>query len=135
MLNLNHIFTSKWTITVFTIGLLMLNFSTFAQQTKYTNPILQTAVVKQVGTKGDKMLLQLQLDNENGEKFNVSIKDESDNTLFSEVYSDKKFSKSFRLEEPGNVTVTIKTLKDKETQAFKVVTSTRVLRDISVSKL
>ena len=113
----------------------MLNFSTFAQQTKYTNPILQTAVVKQVGTEGDKMLLQVQLDNENGEKFNVSIKDESDNTLFSEVFSDKKFLKSFRLEEPGNVTVTIKALKDKETQAFKVVTSTRILRDISVSKL
>ena len=119
---------------------LMLTFNVAAVAQPFGDPIVKAASVKHISTTNDKIVFQLLLDNEAGEKFSVSIKDIIGNTLFQDVYSDKKFDKRFvfdKSENLGKLTFVLKSLKDNETQVFEINTVTRVVEnvDVTVKKL
>ena len=121
---------------------LMLTFNVYAvaQQPFSGDPIVKTATVKHISTTDDKVIFQLSLENEDGEKFNVSIKDEGGNTLFSDTYQDKKFDKKFIVakSDAGNaLKFVIRSLKDNKTQIFEINTTMRLVEnyDVSVRKL
>jgi hypothetical protein len=119
---------------------LMLTFNVAAVAQPFGDPIVKAASVKHISTTNDKIVFQLLLDNETGEKFSVSIKDIIGNTLFQDVYSDKKFDKRFvfdKSENLGKLTFVLKSLKDNETQVFEINTITRVVEnvDVTVKKL
>ncbi len=57
-----------------------------------------------------------------------------------EIYSEKKFDKKFVLDKAdniGKITFVIRSLKDNQTQAFEVNTTTRIVEnvDVTVKKL
>lgn len=119
---------------------LMLTFNVPAIAQPFGDPIVKAASVKHISTTNDKIVFQLLLDNEAGEKFSVSIKDIIGNTLFQDVYSDKKFDKRFvfdKSENVGKLIFVLKSLKDNETQVFEINTVTRVVEnfDVTVKKL
>ena len=118
----------------------MLTCNIYAVAQPFGDPIVKAASVKHISTTNDKIVFQLLLDNETGEKFSVSIKDIIGNTLFQDVYSDKKFDKRFvfdKSENLGKLTFVLKSLKDNETQVFEINTITRVVEnvDVTVKKL
>jgi len=73
---------------------LLLTFNVCAVAQPYGDPIVKAASVKHISTTNDKVIFQLSLDNEAGERFSVSIRDNDGNTLFQDYYSDKKFDKN-----------------------------------------
>ena len=118
---------------------LLLTLSSFTQPA-YKDPGNKEAVVKHLGTSEDKVIFQVSMSNETGEKFSVTIKAEDGTTLFSEVYHEKNFDKKFVLdkgESKPKLTFIIRTLKDKEAQVFEINTSTRIVEnyDVTVRKL
>ena len=119
---------------------LMLTFNVYAVAQPFDDPIVKAATVKHISTTNDKIVFQLSLDNETGEKFTVSIKDISGNTLFQDAYSEKKFDKKFvfdKSEDIGKLTFVLRSLKDNQTQVFEINTITRLVEnvDVTVKKL
>ena len=99
---------------------------------------VKKAEVKHIVTKDNKLIFQVLLDNEAGEKFSVSIKDEQGTLLFKEVYTDKKFAKKFELPEIENadrIIIAIRSLVNNQSQVFEINTTTRVYQDVVVSKI
>ena len=104
------------------------------------DPIVKAASIKHIATTNDKIVFQLSLDNETGDKFSVSIRDVDGSTIFYDVYQDKKFDKKFVFEKPEDIsklTFVVRSLKDNQTQVFEVNTATRLVEnyDVSVRKL
>ena len=119
---------------------LMLTCNVYAVAQPFGDPIVKTASVKHISTTNDKIIFQLSLENETGEKFGVSIRDTQGNTIFQDVYSDKKFDKKFLLEKSeniGKITFVIRSFKDNQTQVFEVNTTARLIEnlDVTVKKL
>lgn len=103
-------------------------------------PIVKAASIKHIQTTDDKVIFQLSLDNESGDKFSVSIKDALGSTIFFDIYQDKKFDKKFVLERSEDISkliFTVRSLKDNKTQVFEINTTTRLIEnyDVSVRKL
>lgn len=104
------------------------------------DPGNRVAVVKHVSTSDDKLVFQVSMNNETGEKFNLSIRTEDGTLLFSEVYQDKHFDKKYILDKSDSkpkLTFIIRTLKDKEVQVFEINTITRIVEnyDVTVRKM
>jgi hypothetical protein len=120
--------------------MLTFNVCAVAQQPFSGDPIVKTASIKHISTTNDKVVFQLSLDNEAGDKFSVSIKDAIGSTIFYNVYQEKKFDKKFvleRNEDISKLTFVIRSFKDNTTQTFEINTATRVVEnyDVSVRKL
>ena len=96
----------------------------------------KNANVTYLNTYNENMFFQVKLDNEEGDRFSVAVKDHQGTVLFQEVYSDKKFDKRFRLPktEDGKVVFVIKNLKDNTAQTFDVNASTRTIEEVVVVK-
>lgn len=120
---------------------LMLTFNVCAVAQPFSeDPIVKAASIKHISSTNDKIILQLSLNNEAGEKFSISIKDVDGNTLFQDYYLDKKFDKKFVFDKNENIeklTFVIRSLKDNTTQVFEVNTVARVVEnyDVSIRKL
>ena len=98
---------------------------------------IKKAEVKHIETKENKLLFQILLDNESGERFTVSIKDEGGTILFKEVYTDKKFNKKFEFPEVEDekIIILIRSLDNNQSQVFEINTTTRFYQDVVVNKL
>jgi hypothetical protein len=119
---------------------LLLTFNVCAIAQPYGDPIVKAASVKHISTTNDKVIFQLSLENEAGERFSVSIRDNDGNTLFQDFYSDKKFDKKFVFEKStdmSKLTFIVRSLKDNTSQVFEVNTVPRVVEnyDVSIRKL
>lgn len=115
----------------------MLGLSAF---TGKGDPIVKTASVKHLGTSQNNAVFQVLVDNEAGEKFSITIKDQFGSILFNEVYHDKKFDRRFLLnKEEGltKLTFILRSLKDNESQTFEINTTTRIVEnyDVTVRKM
>ncbi|HVG14232.1 MAG TPA: hypothetical protein VM935_04695 [Chitinophagaceae bacterium] len=110
------------------------SFSSFSQTTG-TESNLKSVTVKHVNISDEKVGFRAQLNNEEGEKFSVAIKDETGQVLFYDVYDDKKFSKNFVFETTKDLGLVFvfKSLKTKESQTFKVSSTTNFIDDYTVS--
>lgn len=119
---------------------LLLTFNVCAVAQPFGDPIVKAASIKHISTTNDKVIFQLSLDNEAGERFSVSIRDNDGNTLFQDFYADKKFDKKFVFEKTSDnnkLTFIIRSLKDNAVQVFEVNTVPRVIEnyDVSIRKL
>ncbi|HEX2532986.1 MAG TPA: hypothetical protein VHK69_04585 [Chitinophagaceae bacterium] len=81
---------------------------------------------------------RVQLTNKEGEKFSIAIADANGNRIFYQVYQDRTFDRTFRLEEgleEEKLVLTIRSLKDHTVQHFTINTETRVQKDVVVTRL
>ena len=117
---------------------LLLNKSTSAQLITDSSSFIKTALIKHIPSEENKKLFHVQLNNEKGEKFSISIKDNYGQLLFSEVYQDKKFDKKYLLtnmEDEERVFIIIRSLRNKEAQLFEISTQIRTFHDYVVTRL
>ena len=119
---------------------LMLTCNVYAVAQPFGDPIVKAASVKHISTTDDKIVFQLSLDNEAGERFTVSIRDMAGHTLFQDTYSEKKFDKKFvfdKSENIGKLTFVLRSLKDNQSQVFEINTVSRIVEnvDVTVKKL
>jgi len=98
-----------------------------------------SVAIKYIGTLDDLPLFQIEFDNKEGIVYRVSIADETGEVLYTEKFSDKKFSKKFKLESPqlnqSRLTFTVTSEKEKHTQVFVVNSNYRTVPDYQITKL
>ena len=128
---------SKPIIALFIFCFLLSNVSE-AQSTKEPSSFIKTSAITPITAELNKTVFQLKLANKDGEKFTVTVKDNTGSTLFQEAFQDKVFDKKFLFEnltEQGTLTIIVKAAKDNVSQTFEVNAVTRVVQDVVINRL
>ncbi|MGZ3839052.1 MAG: hypothetical protein ACXVMS_03535 [Flavisolibacter sp.] len=133
--NLTRVFTNK----ALPLFLLMFSLNLLPMLAISQGNNEKPAVVKYMGTVNDQVVFQLTYDNKEGEPFYLTVKDAEGNILYTAKYNEKNFSKQFRFDKDefsnASVSFTLAPQNEKESQTFKVATSSRVVENIVVTKL
>ena len=122
--------------SVLSLGLttVLLSGMTSAQSSATPEPI-----VKYIGTLDGQPIFRVELDNQPGTIYHLTIKDEEGTVLYAEKIKDKQFSKSFKFDNAvrDNVKLTFTLQGNNNTQSkeFKVNTTTKVLDNVVVTTL
>ena len=97
------------------------------------------ATIQYTGTAADGVMLKMHVENENSAEFTLTIKNEFDEVLFSQSFTDKDFTKQFKLlktSTESNVYYFTISSKNKEfEQKYVVNASTKAVEDVSINKL
>lgn len=122
--------------SVLSLGLSTILLAGAASAQSSANP---DPAVKYIGSIDGQPLFKVQLNNQTGDVYHLTIKDDEGTVLYAERFNDKQFSKSFKFDnaERSNVKLTFilegnKTVQSKE---FKVNSSTQVLDNVVVTTL
>ncbi len=95
--------------------------------------------IKYIGAVDSQPLFQMDLDNESGETYFLSIKGEDGTLLYTEKLKERKISRKFRWNntdtENTKLTFTLTGERSKSTQAFEVNTRQREVQDVVITKL
>jgi hypothetical protein len=95
--------------------------------------------VNYLGTLDGQPLFKVQLDNQAGSVYHLTIKDDEGTVLYAEKFKDKQFAKSFKFDnaDRSNVKLTFILQGKDNTQSkeFRVNTSTKVLDNVVVTIL
>jgi len=98
-----------------------------------------SVTINYIGTLDDQPLFQIEFDNKEGVSYRVTIADETGETLYTEKFSDKKFSRKFKLQSPelsqSRLTFTVTSEKEKHTQAFVINSNYRTVPDYVITRL
>lgn len=119
----------------FTVTAILLSASASLQA--QSGEVVKPAAIRHLGNTTETMNFQVKYDNEAGEKFAVVVRDQDNNVLFQEYYTDKKFDKKFSLPKVDNnkVIFQIKNVKDSAVQTFEVNTNTRLVEEVIVKRV
>jgi len=121
-------------------SLLLTAFGSNATITKGNIEILSGETnIHFAGSTSDALLFKVSVNNEKGDDFTVTIKNQSGDILFSRSFKDVNFNKSFKLLKGSEdderyyfiITSTNKNLED----TYVVTTVARTVEDVAVNKL
>jgi hypothetical protein len=122
--------------SVLSLGLSTILLAGAASAQSSTNP---DPAVKYIGTLDGQPMFKVQLNNQTGNVYHLTIKDDEGTVLYTERFTDKQFAKSFKFDnaERNNVKLTFilegnKTVQSRE---FNVNSSTQVLDNVVVTTL
>ncbi len=130
----------KKTITYFLVVALTVTLfipqATKAQTFKKEAP--SGVEIKYLGTQQDQLIFGLTFKNEQSEAFQITIKDSFGNSVFSEKYQTKNFSKKFLFNKDefgdAELTFVINTGKKQQAEVFTLNKSTRIIEDVVVTR-
>lgn len=95
--------------------------------------------IKYVGSNNGNPVLQITVDNQEGENVYLLLTDEYGNTFYSDVIKDNKYSKSIQFNNVDlndlKVTLTIRSKSGTQKQAFMISKNTRTVEEVHISKL
>ena len=126
---------SKFTAKIFVTAFLFLAVS---NNVRANNGAPDEPVIRHLGKTFDSDYFQVKFNNEAGDKFSVTIKEKHGNVLYQETFTDVNFDKKFCLlknEEQGTLVFVIKNLNDKKSESFEVNTTTRIVEEVSITKV
>lgn len=123
-------------IVFFTAVLALFTFGTVltANAQDGNNPV----AIKYIGSIGNQPVFQVEFDNQTEEEILVVLKDSDGNTLYTEKFQGKHFAKRFQLSRYENdlqVTLSLTSRKDRQTQQYQINRATRMVEDVTVTKL
>ncbi len=121
-------------ITLFTMGLTHPTMATGTNE----NPV----EIKFLGSFENHPVFLLNLNNEDGDQYSVTIKDANNNVLFTEKTKQADFSRKYKLDieesdfrAPGfQLSVEVTSLSNKKTQVYKINTVSHVIEDVIIAK-
>ena len=97
-----------------------------------------TAEVKYITTKEGDGLFSVVYDNTTGSRFSVTVLDEFGNELYQGFFSDRKFSRKFKLADPeiaSKLTFIIRNYGDNSSQRYQVDATSRLVEDVQVKEV
>jgi outer membrane phospholipase A len=101
----------------------------------HAQTVAQPASLSYLGTANDQMAFVLKYANESGEKYAVTIKDKEGIVLFDGTYTDKVFSKTFKIPtDMEDLIFVISNAKNRAEKKFQVSTERRVVEEVYVTK-
>lgn len=108
-------------------------------QASYSTPVapaVSQPVVTYLGSGDEEMSFNLKYENAAGAKFLVTVIDSEGETLFDQVFTDKKFNKTFRVPaELGKLSFVIRDLRTRTQKKIEVSTERRFVEEVSVTKV
>ena len=111
-------------------------FTATAQEAAEVKPAFQNTEVRHLGNVGGSMMFQIKLDNSSGDRFSVVLKNKEGQLLFYSTYNDKNFDKKYKIDKPQSAVVfQIKNLSKNTTEAFEINTATKVIEEVSVTRV
>ena len=125
-----------------TIVIFMLSTSVAAET--LAGPVFHTitggvgkAEITHVASNLESMYFDVKVDNADGEKFSIIIKDESGSTLYRGSFKDKLFSKRFRLPKADSDKITFSIISSSGTkkESFEINTTSRVIEEVVVTRV
>jgi len=130
------IIVKKISATLLASAVLFLN-TTSAQMPVVAALYENSAFVKYVGADNESYVFNVAYNNDNGDKFLLTIINGSGDTIFAGTYNEKKFDKRFRLLKEGNerLNFVIKNLRDRSIQTFEIRSTTQITEDVVVRKI
>lgn len=93
--------------------------------------------ITHAGTNSQSIFFDVKVENSEGKRFLIFVKDENGNTLYRGVYNSKDFSKRFvvpRLDS-NKITFVIKGESDNKSESFEINSNTRVIEEVVVRKM
>lgn len=93
--------------------------------------------VTYVATGNESLYFDVKVENAEGEKFVIVVKDEIGTTLYRGSSSDKDFKKRFILPktDSGKLTFHVKSESGIKSESFEINTNTRVVEEVTVRKV
>lgn len=112
----------------------VLTIASIVSASAETIPVLKDlATVNYIGSVDEQLSFLMNYENESGEKFIVTILDSRGESLFEGVFSEKKFSRIFKVPtEAGNTTFVISDFKNKNDKKFQVTSVRRLVEEVVV---
>ena len=103
------------------------------------SPVVKEVNVKYLGTIDNQPVVRIEFENPESTSYVLSIKDEDGNVLYTDVFKEQRFGKSFQFQrsdiERTKYTFTLSSSKQKIAQSFEVSTNLRTVQDVVVTKL
>lgn len=126
-------------LTVFLIiALMVLSKYSFADTTNKEIKTTNTVEVKHVGSIKGQDVIQVNIDNAQGESVEITFVDAEGIELYSEVFTDKFISKKYLLDIPeGNINdlqLIVKTTKQSSTQSFIIAKDIKIVEQTVIVK-
>jgi len=97
----------------------------------------EKVLVKYIGSNEDGVFFNVKYSNEKSANFNIVIKDQRGEELYSGSFDDKNFDKKFLLpkdSEANYITISLSSAKDNFVQSYNVSIKTNMVQDVVVSK-
>jgi len=100
-------------------------------------PGVGKTMVTHVSSDSKSQLFEVKVENATGEKFQIVVKDDNGRTLYRGNFTEKAFSKKFRLPkgESEKVTFIIKNEAGTESETFEINSSVRFVEEVVVKKV
>ena len=112
-------------------GTLSTNAQSFTDGTGEPTPVIQS-----VNSPDGDNIVQVKWDNTTGDRFAVVVRNKGGEVLFSEIYSDQKFDKRFRLpKDDESLTLTLRTLKGKTISSVQIHNSVKTVEELVIRKI
>ncbi len=136
-------FTSKKLIVAafLSASVLLTSFSSNAAFSKGNIEILsgENTNIQFTGSTGDALLFQVHINNEKGDNFTLTIKNNNGDVLFSKSFNDVNFQKQFKLLKGDvdndryyfTITSNNKNIEDN----YEISTASHVVDDVAINKL
>ncbi len=133
----------KTILSNLSIALLVLVFSAAGAHAQvvpasYTTtlPAVPEPVVTYLGSGEEEMSFNMKYENAVGDKCRVTVLDSNGEILFDEVFSDKKFNKTFKVpSELGKLTFVVRNMKTKAQKKIDISTERRFVEEVSVTRV
>lgn len=110
-----------------------------AVQASYNTPVTPAAsqpVVTYLGSGDEQMAFNMKYENTAGAKFLLTVVDSDGQVLFDQVFTDKKFNKTFKVpSEIGRLSFVIRDLKTKQLKKIEINTERRFVEEVSVTRV
>lgn len=93
--------------------------------------------INHVATTSQSLLFDVKVENADGKKFLIFVKDESGYTLYRGVYTARDFAKRFILPrfESNKITFQVKSESGNKSESFEINSNTRVIEEVVVTKV
>ncbi|HWK06295.1 MAG TPA: hypothetical protein VNS58_21800 [Puia sp.] len=118
---------------------LLVAATTQAQSVSATTlPKEDSSLVKYLGTQDDLILFNVAYKNPQGAPFSLVVKDQDGTELYKNAWSEKNFSRQFRLPKADRSRITFIIRNGKEAaivKTFEINVNSRYVQDIAVKKL
>ena len=124
----------KWILAAFVTAAAA---TTQAQTGSTTESFAKTASIKSVAGEATEQNFLVSYPNEEGNRFNLTITDQAGNNLYKATYSDKNFSKVFKVPglEQGKLIFIFRDSKTNSTQTYEVNTEIRNYQEVKVKRI
>jgi hypothetical protein len=93
--------------------------------------------ITHAGTSSQSIFFDVKVENSEGKRFLIFVKDENGNTLYRGVYNSKDFSKRFVVPrfDSNKITFVIKGESENKSESFEINSNTRVIEEVVVTKV